>query len=127
MESNKQYFLDWEFTYNLFSKKHLHNPMINYWSGDKVYTQTNFFYFGFITFTIKEDINETPYIRVVYILQNFRNKKIGINLVKNLLENYKQQGYKKVCVEPTIESVFFWEKLGFKKGNKNKFFIDLWN
>jgi GNAT superfamily N-acetyltransferase len=127
MESNNKYLLDWELTYKMFSKKHSDSPLELYWSGDKVYTQTHFFTFGFITFTVKENITQAPYIRDVYILENFRNKNIGINLVTNLLKNYKQQGYKKVCVEPTIESVLFWEKLGFKKGNKNKFFIDLWN
>jgi GNAT superfamily N-acetyltransferase len=126
MESNIKYILDWELSYNVFSKKYINEPMTIYWEDDKKYTNTLFFSFGFITFTINEHINAAPYIRVLYILNEFRNQKIGYKIVNALLKHYKKQGYKKVSVEPTVESLLFWQKLGFKKGNNKKFIKELY-
>jgi GNAT superfamily N-acetyltransferase len=131
MESNSNYILDWELSYSLFSRKYLNEPMTIYWEDDKTYTNTYFFPCGFITFTVNDRINSIPYIRIVYILNEFRNQKIGSKMVNDLLKCYKKQGFKKVSVEPTIESLFFWKKLGFKqptkvsKRNKDKFFKEL--
>jgi GNAT superfamily N-acetyltransferase len=131
MESNSNYILEWELFYKIFSKQFIDEPFEFYWETSQNYTNTYFFPFGFITCTTKDPINSIPYIRVVYILNEFRNQKIGSKMVNDLLKCYKKQGFKKVSVEPTIESVLFWEKLGFKKPtktskrNKDKFFKEL--
>ena len=121
LESTQDYIIDWEMTFDLYKKGLVKNPMMNHWIVDNIYTQTNFFKFGFVTFTINDSLDEIPYIRIIYIVEKFRNKKIGLAIISQILKYYTEKGYKFVSVEPTKESLNFWIKFGFVNNNKGKF------
>jgi GNAT superfamily N-acetyltransferase len=128
MEYSKDFEKDWSLTYKMYSTGLLKSPMINFWEQDKSHTQTTFFKFGFLCHTIDTETTDIPYIKILYILEEYRNKKIGKNLIAQFLNECKKRGFKFVKVEPTFESLSFWKSLGFveiKNDFYNQFIIKL--
>lgn len=54
------------------------------------------------------------YIRMLYIPEEYRNKKIGKFLFEYNLDMAKKMKFNSIQVEATEESLNFWKKLGFK-------------
>jgi GNAT superfamily N-acetyltransferase len=113
MEKSKDLEQEWNLTYKMYTDGLLQNPMINFWQNDQTYTQTSFFKFGFFTHTISDNTNEIPYIKILFILDEYRNIGIGKNLILQFLNKCKDKGHKFIKVEPTFESLQFWQRLGF--------------
>jgi N-acetylglutamate synthase-like GNAT family acetyltransferase len=121
MENSKQYEQEWYLIYDMYKKGMLENPLLNFWQNDKTFTQTDFFPFGYICYTLPDESNDVPYIRILYILNEYRNKKIGEKLILSFLNQCKSKGINSVKVEPTFESLSFWKRLGFVEIKNDKF------
>ncbi|WP_250278150.1 GNAT family N-acetyltransferase [[Clostridium] colinum] len=61
------------------------------------------------------EINKKMYIGRVAILKDYRNKGYATNLIKFLLKEAKNMGFKEVFIHAQSYAKNFYEKLGFKQ------------
>jgi len=69
----------------------------------------------FIAFSTAESSKEYMYIRMLYVPEEYRSKKVGKQVVEDLKILCREIKSKSIQVEATEESLGFWDKLGFVK------------
>ena len=55
----------------------------------------------------------SPWLQMLYVKEQFRNKGIGTELIKTACDNLKKMGYSKVYID-TVNASGFYKKLGWK-------------
>ncbi|MBE3606676.1 GNAT family N-acetyltransferase [Campylobacter sp. RM13119] len=100
------------FTSHLFEKQ-LANALVTVSDDDKIVGYAIYFY-SFSTFLGRAGI----YLEDLYIKPEFRGKKAGLAMIKELAEICEQEGYGRLeweCLDWNEPSIKFYENLGAKK------------
>ncbi|MCL1900873.1 MAG: GNAT family N-acetyltransferase [Firmicutes bacterium] len=65
---------------------------------------------------------KTAYIMNMYTVKEYRNQGIGAELLKRIVEEAKNLGYKKITLNATTVGRKLYEKFGFKEVNNSMVF-----